>query len=59
LSLSPVKVKDSLYLLIPKAIAELFDINAETTFHLSVEKNGDGLLLVFRTGKSAQKEVLK
>jgi hypothetical protein len=52
IKLKPVQVRGSLYILIPKTIAQLFNISKNTRFILSVEEHENKLILVFRTRRS-------
>jgi hypothetical protein len=47
--LKPIQVRGSLYILLPKTITQLFNINTDTTFVLSIEERENELLLMFRT----------
>jgi len=41
ISIKPTPIKQSFYLLIPKAIADLLKIEKKSKFSLSVKKNGN------------------
>lgn len=45
--IKPIKIKNSTYLLIPKNIAELVDIDDATKFSLKIRQNGKRLILEF------------
>ena len=40
IQIEPTQIKESLYLLIPKNIAELIDAKKDTKFSLNVKQNG-------------------
>ena len=40
IEIEPTKIKESLYLLVPKNIAELIDVSKDTKFSLNVKQNG-------------------
>ncbi len=40
IKVQPTKIKQSVYLLVPKDIAELVDISDKTTFTLHIRRNG-------------------
>ena len=48
LKVSPVKVKQTYYLLVPKDIAEMHDIESSDAFIMTAEKNKDGLTLSYK-----------
>ncbi len=45
--IQPTKIKQTFYLLIPKNIAELVDINKHTKFKLNMKKNGNKQILEY------------
>ena len=45
--IQPTKIKQTFYLLIPKNIAELVDINKYTKFKLNMKKNGNKQILEY------------
>lgn len=47
LKIHPIKIKESNYLLMPKSITKMLDIDTAITFHLRVEKTGAGFSLLY------------
>jgi hypothetical protein len=46
--IKPTKIKNSTYLLVPKDIAELVDIDDTTKFSLKIKQNGKRPVLEFQ-----------
>jgi hypothetical protein len=46
--IKPTKIKNSTYLLVPKDIADLVDINNMTKFSLKIKQNGKRPILEFQ-----------
>ena len=53
LKVRPVKLRDSLYLLIPVDIARLLGVASSSDFHLSLNENQDAVRLVYELKKEA------
>ena len=51
LKVRPVKLRDSLYLLIPVDIARLLGVASSSDFHLSLNENQDSVKLVYELKK--------
>lgn len=51
LKVKPVKLRDSLYLLIPVDIARLLGVVASSRFQLSLNENQDSIRLVYEMRK--------
>jgi hypothetical protein len=51
LEVRPVKLRDSLYLLIPVDIARLIGAGSESNFHLLLSENDDSVKLVYQMKK--------
>ena len=51
LRVRPVKLRDSLYLLIPVDIARLLGVASSSDFHLSLNENQDSVKLVYELKK--------
>jgi len=47
LEIKPTKIGDSLYLLIPKALKDLFEISDDTRFTMLFEANGRRYRLIY------------
>lgn len=47
IKVKPTRIKQSVYLLVPKDIADLVDINKNSTFSLKVRKNGKKSILEY------------
>ena len=45
IKLSPIRLRNSLYLLIPIEVAKLLDIAKETEFYLNIKHNKDTVLI--------------
>ena len=59
LKVKPVKLRDSLYLLIPVDIARLLGVAASSRFQLSLNENQDSVRLVYEMRKDeSPKEVM-
>lgn len=52
LQIRPIKVKRSYYLLVPKNIADLTDIDSSNTFTLTVENEKGGMSLLYEKNKA-------
>jgi hypothetical protein len=50
ITIEPTKIKQSFYLLIPKNIAELIDINDNTKFSLKITNDGNKKILEYYIG---------
>jgi hypothetical protein len=50
ITIEPTKIKQSFYLLIPKNIAELIDINDNTKFSLKITNDGTKKVLEYYIG---------
>lgn len=48
LTIKPVKIKDSTYLLVPKSIAKLIGFDDECELSLEIKKNGKGHILEYK-----------
>lgn len=48
IQIKPTKIKNSTYLLVPKNIAELVDIDDATKFSLKIKQNGKKPVLEFQ-----------
>jgi hypothetical protein len=48
IQIKPTKIKNSTYLLVPKDIADLVDINNMTKFSLKIKQNGKRPILEFQ-----------
>jgi len=59
LELKPTKIGDSLYLLIPKPLKELFEIEDDTRFTMLFEADGESYRLVYLPNGEDGKERLK
>ncbi len=59
LELKPTKIGDSLYLLIPKPLKELFEIEDDTRFTMLFEADGKSYRLVYSPNGEDGKERLK
>jgi hypothetical protein len=46
--INPTKIKNSTYLLVPKNIADLVDIDDTTKFSLKIKQNGERQVLEFQ-----------
>jgi hypothetical protein len=53
--IEPTKIKQSFYLLIPKNIAELIDIDDRTKFSLKIKDNGAMKVLEYYIGRIEKK----
>jgi len=53
--IEPTKIKQSFYLLIPKNIAELIDINDRTKFSLKIKEDGSKKVLEYYIGHAEKK----
>lgn len=51
LKIHPIKVKDTHYLLVPKDIAKMLDIDSSNSFILTTEKSGGNLGLLYQREK--------
>lgn len=51
LKVRPVKLRDSLYLLIPVDIARLLGVASSSDFHLTLNENQDSVRLVYELKK--------
>ncbi len=49
--MKPVKLRDSLYLLIPVDIARLVGVESSSSFFLSLNENSDSVRLVYELKK--------
>ena len=59
LKVKPVKLRESLYLLIPVDIARLLGVAASSHFQLSLNENQDSVMLVYEMRKDeSPKEVM-
>jgi hypothetical protein len=56
LRVKPVKLRDSLYLLIPVDIARLLGVAASSHFQLSLNENQDSVRLVYEMRKNESPE---
>jgi hypothetical protein len=56
LNVKPVKLRDSLYLLIPVDIARLLGVAASSHFQLSLNENQDSVRLVYEMRKDESPE---
>jgi hypothetical protein len=56
LKVKPVKLRDSLYLLIPVDIARLLGVAASSHFQLSLAENQDSVRLVYEMRKDESPE---
>jgi len=56
LKVKPVKLRDSLYLLIPVDIARLLGVAASSHFQLSLNENQDSVRLVYEMRKDESQE---
>ncbi len=52
LKIHPVRIKNTYYLLVPKDIADMLNINSSNTFNLTVKENTDTLLLKYKKAAS-------
>jgi len=50
ITIEPTKIKQSFYLLIPKNIAQLIDINDSTKFSLKITNDGNKKVLEYYIG---------
>ena len=51
IELTPTKIKGSKYLLIPKDLARLLEIEDKSVLNLTVEESGKGKRLVYSIGE--------
>jgi len=51
LELKPTKIGESLYLLIPKPLKDLFEIKDDTRFIMLLEADGESYRLVYSSGR--------
>ena len=51
LEVRPVKLRDSLYLLIPVDIVRLLEVGASSNFHLALSENDECVKLVYEMKK--------
>jgi len=49
ITVRPTRIKQSLYLLIPKNIVDLIDVNNKTKFSLKIKQNGKKRVLEYQT----------
>ena len=56
LKVRPVKLRDSLYLLIPVDIARLLGVASSSDFQLSLNENQDSVKLVYELRKEETRE---
>lgn len=54
--IEPTKIKQSFYLLIPKNIVELIDINDNTKFSLKIRNDGNKKILEYYIGREKTKK---
>jgi len=50
----PIRIQQSVYLLIPKSIADLVDINRKTRLSLRVSKNDNSSVLEYHVREAAE-----
>ena len=55
INLTPTKIKQSIYLLVPKKVAELVEINDNTTFSLSIKKTQNKNILEYKINDNETK----
>jgi len=59
LELKPTKIGESLYLLIPKPLKDLFEIRDDTRFIMLFEADGESYKLVYLPTREQAKEKLR
>jgi len=59
LELKPTKIGESLYLLIPKPLKDIFEIRDDTRFTMLFEANGENYKLVYSSSNEPAKGRLK
>lgn len=48
ITIEPIKIKQSTYLLVPKNIADMIDVENKTTFQLKVTQNKENAILEYQ-----------
>ncbi len=59
LKIRPVKLRDSLYLLIPVDIARLLGVASSSDFQLTLNENQDGIKLVYEMKRNETQSIFR